>query len=128
MLLEPGDPVLISHRRLFAEDQPRFFVGLVEAYDAGLVRVWGHTWARDQYSQLYARKETAVTKVLSLVAGLMLVYLLPADTDIEQTRLDCMTRDGQLSVSLHVGERVLVDLTERLHQGPGSYFGRQGWV
>jgi hypothetical protein len=33
MLLEQGNKLLVTHRRLFEGDLPRFFVGEVEAYE-----------------------------------------------------------------------------------------------
>ena len=33
MLLEPGDKILVAHRRLFERDVVRFFLGSVDAYE-----------------------------------------------------------------------------------------------
>ena len=47
MPLTPGDKVLIVHRRLFEKDTDRFFLGTIEAFEAGLARVTGFTFARN---------------------------------------------------------------------------------
>lgn len=41
MILTQGSKVLICHRRLFEEDQPRLFVGIADAYEDGLAKVAG---------------------------------------------------------------------------------------
>jgi hypothetical protein len=55
MILERGAKVLVSHRRLFELDHGRYFIGVVEAYDAGVARVCGHTWTRDGYKGHFKR-------------------------------------------------------------------------
>jgi hypothetical protein len=37
MLLKVGDKILVAHRRLYDKDEERFFVGRIEAYEAGVV-------------------------------------------------------------------------------------------
>jgi len=46
MLIE-GDKVLVVHRRLFRGDVAHYLVGQVDAYEAGLVKVTGHSYVRD---------------------------------------------------------------------------------
>ena len=46
MILANGTKLLICHRRLFADDNPRYFFGEVEVYADGVAKVTGYTWAR----------------------------------------------------------------------------------
>ena len=43
MVLKEGDNILVAHRRLFEKDEVRFFVGRVDAYEAGIVKAPGHS-------------------------------------------------------------------------------------
>ncbi|MEX2490545.1 MAG: hypothetical protein WD425_02165 [Nitrospirales bacterium] len=38
MMIEQGEKLFIAHRRLFEKDTPRFFVGEVQAYEAGIAK------------------------------------------------------------------------------------------
>ena len=78
MFLQEGAKLLVCHRRLFAEDQPRFFVGVVEACDGPLAKVSGFSWTRDA-SRGYVRKDDRRTKIVSLGSGSVIVYELPAE-------------------------------------------------
>ncbi|MCB0404421.1 MAG: hypothetical protein KDD51_06515 [Bdellovibrionales bacterium] len=94
--LEPGYKVLVVHRRLYAEDSPRFFVGTVDAFNenSGLLRVTGHSFAPNDGGELM-RKPQPRTKVLALTSGTMIVYILPMDTDLArlQVKRDPTGRD-----------------------------------
>ena len=50
MILEEGRLVLIVYRRLFERDEARFFAGVVDGYEAGLVKVTGRSWMWDQFA------------------------------------------------------------------------------
>jgi hypothetical protein len=52
MLLSNGAKFLVTHRRLFAEDNPRFFVGTVDMYADGIAKLSGFTWTRDSTTDL----------------------------------------------------------------------------
>jgi hypothetical protein len=81
MLLERGTPVLVVHRRLFEGDRPRYFVGFVEAGDADVILVTGHSWVQDTFNGTFLKKEDPRTKVLSLTSGTLFVYRLPPRLD-----------------------------------------------
>ena len=49
-MLERGNKRLIVHRRLFEKDTPRFFIGEVEAYESGILKVKGFTFVKDVFS------------------------------------------------------------------------------
>lgn len=96
MILEPGAKVLLSHRRLFDSDHPRFFVGVVEGYEDGIVKVCGHTWLRDGYSGTFKKKADDRTKIVSITSGAVMVYQLPGTTNLNSIRFS--TENGELSI------------------------------
>ena len=85
--LNDGDRVLIIDRKLFKDDNTRFFVGVIEEYDSVAVRV----------------------RVISLSAG-DLLYLLPREMDAAKVHL----RRSPKSLMLTDGEALSVDLSEWL--------------
>ncbi|MHC4878440.1 MAG: hypothetical protein ACYTGL_18490 [Planctomycetota bacterium] len=88
-LLEPGDRLLVVHRRLFERDEARFFLGEVEAFESGVIRINGYSFVRDSFLATVRRKAEPRTKLLSLTSGTLLVYVLPRSIDIGQTELRC---------------------------------------
>ncbi len=110
MILEEGDKVLVCHRRLFPEDHQRFFTGVVEAYESGVARVTGRSWIRDQLRGTLAGKSDLRTKVVSVIAGNLLVYRLDRQVDLEQLTL---TQDRDQAVKLTDGADFEMDLTDR---------------
>ena len=80
MVLAAGDKVLVVQRRLFQEDEPRYFVGTVDAYDTGVALVTGRTWARDRVSAVMVEKDDVRTKIIPLSSGTFLGYRLPQST------------------------------------------------
>ncbi len=77
MLLKQGDKIFVAHRRLFEKDDLRFFTGEVDEYEAGLVKVTGHSYFRDVIAGRVVEKAEQRTKIFSLSSGTLLVYQLP---------------------------------------------------
>jgi hypothetical protein len=113
MLLESGNKLLVTHRRLFERDAARYFVGEVLAYDAGIVKLKGYSFVRDIGSSQLLRKDDARTKLVSLSAGSFIVYQLPDDVDISSAEIE-WTRT---SLFLREGDRVLMNLAELPREG-----------
>jgi hypothetical protein len=113
MILKEGDKVLVAHRRLYPTDASRFFVGQVDAYDSGLMRVTGHSYVRNVTTGRLIEKSQARTKVLSLSSGTLIVYLLPNDTAFESMRFDWT--DSGLTVT--DGKQFSMNLGEYTHAG-----------
>lgn len=109
MILETGSRVLIVHRRLFDGDGPRYFVGVVDGYEPGLVRVTGYSWTRDPFGGTFVRKSDIRTKVVSLVSGTVLVYQLSTEATAEQLTLYF---DAEGCPFLVDGHRLRMDLAE----------------
>ena len=110
MLIEKGEKLLVAHRRLYESDIERYFLGVVDAYDQGLVRVTGYTWQHDIVHGRLVRKEDKRCKIFSLTAGNLISYVLPAHVDtamlrIEQHKQHLLLTDGN-TVTLDISDRV----------------------
>ena len=111
MFLQSEDKLVVVHRRLFERDSSRFFVGCVEGYDAGIVRVTGYTFVRDPVAGTVTRKNDSRTKLFSLSSGTLMVYVLPRDLEIAAVRLVA----EESSLTLTAGSSFRMDLSEWAH-------------
>jgi hypothetical protein len=109
MILSTGDKILAAHRRLFAEDQPRFFTGEVQACQGDLVVAKGHSWLRDLLEGAVVRKNDVRTKILSLNSGSLIVYVLPRGLDLGTLKLEAGI-GGQLVLT--DGDDFVMDVSE----------------
>jgi hypothetical protein len=82
VIVQKEDVLLLCHRRLFVEDQPRFFIGKVDNCEDGLILISGYAWVKDRITGELSSKADMRTKVVSLVSGTILVYQLPRDINI----------------------------------------------
>jgi hypothetical protein len=82
-MLKEGDKVLIAHRRLFRGDAAHYFAGAVAAYEAGLVKVTGHSYVRDPVTGGMIEKSEPRTKILALASGTLMVYQLPDTINLD---------------------------------------------
>jgi hypothetical protein len=115
IFLEPGQKVLIVHRRLFEKDRPRFFVGVVDGFNEnnGLLKVTGHSFGLARTGGL-SKKRDPRTKILSLTSGTLLVYQLPENADLDRTE---MTVDREGNLWLTDGNHLHMDLSEAHSEG-----------
>ncbi len=88
MILQSGDKVLIAHRRLFQNDEPRFFVGEVLAYEDGVMKIDGYSYVKDMSGGMVVRKDEPRTKIVSISSDAFLIYQLPADTRLESVKFE----------------------------------------
>jgi hypothetical protein len=110
MLLSEGAKVLVCHRRLFAEDHPRFFNGVVVAYADGVSKVSGFTWTRDA-ARGFQRKADRRTKLIPISSGGVIVYEIPREVDVEEVEIE---QPGGQVVTATDGSKFSMDLSERL--------------
>ena len=110
MLLALGTKLLVCHRRLFADDHPRFFAGVVEAYESGIAKITGFTWSRDP-ARGFQRRAEARTKLVAIASGTLMVYELPAEVNLEKLRIE---QPNVHAVLLTDGVSFQMDLAERL--------------
>ncbi len=108
--LSDGDRVLIIDRKLFKDDNTRFFVGVIEAYDSIAVRVRGYPFHLNPYEISGAERHGEERiRILSMTAG-DLIYVLPREMDASKVHL----RRSPKSLMLTDGEAFTVDLSEWL--------------
>ena len=107
-LLVPGDRLLVVNRRLYERDDNRLFVGEVEAFHEGIIRITGYTFVRDVLGGTIHRKSEPRTKLLSLTAGTLLVYVLPQTLQLNDVTIEC----DEARTWLTDGDRFSMNLSE----------------
>ena len=112
MVLEPGNHLLIVHRRLFEADHSRFFVGRVEGYDSGVARVSGYSFGRDHLNSKFIRKPDLRTKLIGIGSGTLIIYCLPNDISLE----DVVFAVPESGLKLVCPPDVSLNLSEYFHQ------------
>lgn len=120
-MLTAGENILIVHRRLFDNDLPRFFLGTVDAYEAGIVKVSGYSWIKEPLSGKIFKNPDFKTKLCSLSSGTLLVYELPSNLPASELSLTHDDRGrmfvtDQKEFQLNITERVRDSVTERIRQ------------
>ena len=105
-MLEQGEKLLIVHRRLFEKDSGRFFVGDVQAYEDGIVKVKGYTFVRDMWTGAVNKKSDIRTKVVSLVSGTFIVYLLPETVHLDLVKISGEVLTDDRGFTMDVSESV----------------------
>ena len=109
MIIQPGDKVLVAHRRLFRDDAPRLFLGVVDHYEDGLILVTGHSWIRSPVLGEFYQKTDQRSKIVALGSGSVMVYQLPRDLALDAITIE--TRDKHQSF-LTDGKRFEMDITD----------------
>lgn len=108
--IRDGDKVLVIDRKIFHDDNTRFFVGVVEEYDDGVVRVRGYPFHLSPYEVTgVERHGEERVRVIALSGGILL-YLLPRETDVTKMQM----RRSPKSLQMTDGGAVTLDLTEWL--------------
>lgn len=113
MLLNEGDRILVSHRRLFEKDEVRFFIGRVDAYDDGTVKATGHSYIRDALSGNIIEKADERIKIISITSGTLLVYQIPNSADFGALKF--VVADGRLILT--DDKNFMMNLAEHTHGG-----------
>jgi len=113
MILETGDVVLVSSRRLFEREESRFFLGRTVASEGSLLKIEGFTFVRDLSNGQIVKKEEKRVKVISLDCSGYIVYQLPGDITLDKVDIE----SGNGDAFLVEGKRRLLNLSERTHCG-----------
>jgi hypothetical protein len=83
-VLSAGEKIHIIHRRHLEKEPHRHFVGLVEAYEAGIARVTGHIFTVDPVRFEFIRRPNPRTRIVSLLSGDILVNIIPPAVDLDK--------------------------------------------
>ena len=101
--LRESDRVLVIDRKLFKDDNTRFFVGFIEEYDELAMRVRGFPFHLNPYEVSGAERHGEErVRIISLAAG-DLIYLLPRELDCAKLQM----RRSPKSLILSDGEQYL---------------------
>ena len=110
MLIDEGDKILASVRRLYEAEYPRFFIGVVEAASETVVRVLGWVYIWDPYRNAVVQREGRRTKLIPFSSPHFIVHSLDRDTNLETLAFKADT-NGR--IWLTDGERPIMELAER---------------
>lgn len=108
-MLKQQDLVLVCYRRLFANDENRFFLGQVDGYENGIVKLTGHSFLHDGMTGKMTEKSSLATKIMSISSGSLIVYLLPDNVDINALRFE----QQSMKLTLVDDSGFCLDLTEK---------------
>lgn len=111
-LLKQNERVLVVYRRQFETDHSRMFVGRVDAYQDGIVRLTGYTFARDTVDGNYCRRSQPQTKLFPLGSGSLISYVLPGDFSVESAEL----KTGDLGLYLTDEHGNELNISEWIHK------------
>lgn len=60
--LRRDDKILVTHRRLFQQVQPRFFIGSIVAYQDDVAKVGGFSWVREHERGTLKKKQISASR------------------------------------------------------------------
>jgi len=83
-ILAPGEKIHVIHRRRFDQEPHRHFVGVVNDYREGVLRMTGHVYAVDTTTYQFIRRPEQRTRVVSVVSGEVIVNVIPASVDLSK--------------------------------------------
>ncbi|MDH3719528.1 MAG: hypothetical protein OES79_15510, partial [Planctomycetota bacterium] len=92
---------------------PRFFVGEVLDYQAGIVKVSGYSFVREMTSGEVLRKDDPRIKLISITSGMVLLYQLPDETEVSAVAFESQDGDTRLTDGKHVN----MNMSELPHGG-----------
>ncbi|HZL99885.1 MAG TPA: hypothetical protein VFD43_06500 [Planctomycetota bacterium] len=110
MLLDEGDKVLATMRRLYESEYPRFFLGVVEAASETAARILGavHVW--DPYRNAVVPREGRRRKLIAFASSNYILHMLDRELDLESVRFSADT-NGRIWVL--DGDKPFMELAER---------------
>ena len=107
-VLEREEKVLVITRRLFTGDARRHFVGSVERYDPGAMRVRGYAFVYNAEKGGFVKRRSQRTRVFPLDNHLI-VFVLPYDTDLGVVHYE---HDKELGLVATDGKQFKLELSE----------------
>ena len=113
MIIEIGDVVLVSHRRMFERDEVRYFIGRTLACEGPLLKAQGFSFVRDLSNGHIIKKLERRIKIISLDSPGHIVYQLPHDINIDKLDID----SGNGDAFILDGTRRVLNLSEHTHCG-----------
>ncbi len=104
-----NDRVLVIDRKHFRDDVTNMFVGVVEDYEEGFLRVRGYAYHIHPYEMGTERRAEERVRLVTLYSG-DVVYVLPGELNVSQIQI----RRSPKSLVLTDGQTFTMDLTDCL--------------
>lgn len=82
-ILRSGEKIHVVHRRQIENEPHRHFVGVVDNYDGGVIRMTGNLYVVDKSTFQFVRRPEIRTRVVSLVSGDIIVNVIPESVDLD---------------------------------------------
>ena len=82
-MLEKAEKVFVITRRLFEEDRIRLFDGEVQASSDAAIRVRGHAFVHDDFTNEIVRREDIRTRIISLADAINIIMVIPKEVILE---------------------------------------------
>jgi len=92
-ILEPQERVLIITRRLYHGDVRRHFVGVVERYERGALRVRGYAFVHDLAHGGFTRRKSPRERIFPL-DNHIIVFVLPDETELGAVHYEVTQESG----------------------------------
>ncbi len=108
-LLHAGEKVHAGLLAQYEGQARRAFIGVVEAYADGIMRLRGKSWLYDPLEGLYVPKSDERVRLVSIGSGRYVVNILPPETDLDNIRYH-LRPDG--SMILTDGGTLMMDVSE----------------
>lgn len=83
MILAKGEKVHIIHRRALEHEPHRHFIGEVDDYQSGVVRVVGYIYTVDREIGSFIRRPGKRIRIISVASGDTFVNVIPDTVDLE---------------------------------------------
>jgi hypothetical protein len=110
MLIDEGDKVLATVRRLYESEYPRFFIGVVEAATETVLRVYGSVFVWDPYRNGVVARDGRRRKLIPISSPHFIVHLLDRDVNMDTLSFKSDT-NGR--IWLADGEKPVMEIAER---------------
>jgi hypothetical protein len=92
-IIEPQEKVLIITRRLYNGDVRRHFVGTVERFQDGIMRVRGYAFVYELKSGGFVRRKNPRERLFA-VDNHLVVFVLPEETEIRSVHYEMTEKTG----------------------------------
>ena len=111
MLIDEGDKILATIRRLFESEYPRFFLGVVESATEHAARVVGHVYVWDAYRNNVVKREGRRRELIPLSSPHFTLTSLDRELDLEVVGFQADTNGRIWLVN---GDATIMELAERV--------------
>ena len=96
-IVTEGDRILVIDKRLFKDDNTRLFVGIVEEFEANIIRARGFSFHVSPYEVSGAeRRGEERVRLITMSSG-DIVFVLPRDQDLTRLQLKRSPKSMQLT-------------------------------